>query len=72
MTHILADRDLLAAHVQITGTHLGQLGSLAPTGKVGTSIGAYHCRLAEGKIVEDWDMWTMLPLYQQMLVKPQS
>ena len=66
------DGDLLAARVRITGTHLGQVGSLAPIGKVCTSIGAYHCRLEAGKIIEDSDVWTVLPLYQQMLVRLQS
>ena len=40
---IVADGELLAAYVQITGTHLGQLGSPARTGKACTSIGAHHC-----------------------------
>ena len=60
------------ARVRIAGTQLGQLDSLAPSGTGYTSIGAYHCRLKGGKIIEDWDVWTVLPLYQQKIMRLRS
>ncbi len=61
----IAEGDLVAAHVRMTGTHAGPFGAIAPTGKVLTLTGGYHCRIVDGKLVEDWDSWTVLPLYQQ-------
>ena len=34
--------------------------------------GAYHCRIVEGKVVEDWDSWTVLPLFKQTIAVLQS
>ena len=67
LTHIIAEGDLVGAYVKNTATHLGQFGPVAPTGKVLTSTGSYFCRLADGKIVEDWDAWTILPSFRQMV-----
>ena len=65
ITHLIAEGDLVAAHVKMTGTQTGPFGAIAPTGKVLNLTGAYHCRIVEGRLVEDWDSWTVLPLFQQ-------
>ena len=65
ITHLIAEGELVAAHVKMTGTQTGPFGAIAPTGKVLNLTGAYHCRIADGKLVEDWDSWTVLPLFQQ-------
>ena len=50
----------------ITGTQSGQLVPIAPTGKEVTTQGAYHCRIVDGKIVEDWEVWACIPIPRQM------
>jgi len=65
ITHLVAEGDLVAAHVRMSGTQSGPFGDIAPTGKRLTLTGAYHCRVVDGKLVEDWDSWTVLPLFQQ-------
>jgi len=65
ITHLLAEGDLVAAHVRMTGTHTAPFGAISATGKTLTLTGAYHCRVVDGKLVEDWDSWTVLPLFQQ-------
>ncbi len=72
ITHLIAEGDLVAAQVRMTGTHTGPFGAIAPTGKVLTLTGAYHCRIVDDKLVEDWDSWTVLPLFQQTVAVLQA
>ncbi len=72
ITHLIAEGDFVAAYVKMTGTHTGPFGAVAATGKVLTLTGAYHCRIVEGKVVEDWDSWTVLPLFKQTIAVLQS
>jgi len=65
ITHLLAEGELVAAHARMTGTHTAPFGAIAATGKTLTLTGAYHCRVVDGRLVEDWDSWTVLPLFQQ-------
>jgi predicted ester cyclase len=69
VTHIIAEGDLYAVHVRSTISHSGAAGDIAPTGKVVECAGAYHCRMAGDKIVEDWDVWTIQPVFQQLLAR---
>lgn len=72
VTHIIADGDLCAVHLRATGTHLGTLvipgpfEPIAPTNRVVNSTVAYHCHIVDGRIVEDWDVWTALGLVGQI------
>ena len=72
ITHLIAEGDFVAAHVKMTGTHTGPFGAVAPTGKVLTLTGANHCHIVDGKLVEDWDSWTILPLFKQTIAVLQS
>jgi predicted ester cyclase len=72
VTHLIAEGDLVAAHVKMTGTHTSPFGAIAPTGKVLNPTGAYHCHIVDGRLVEDWDSWTVLPLFQQTIAVLQS
>lgn len=72
ITHLIAEGHLVAAHVRMTGTQTGPFGAIAPTGKVLNLVGAYHCHIADGKLIEDWDSWTVLPLFQQTVAVLQS
>ena len=72
ITHLIAEGDLVAAHVKMTGTHTGPFGAIAPTGKALSLTGAYHCHIVDSQLVEDWDTWTVLPLFQQTVAVLQS
>ena len=48
--HVLVDGDLVAAYIRWTGTRTSD-------GLEVDGSGAYHCRLAGGRIAEDWDVF---------------
>ena len=72
ITHLIAEGDFVAAHVKMTGIHTGPFGAVAATGKVLILTGAYHCLIVDSKLVEDWDSWTVLPLFKQTIAVLQS
>ena len=72
ITHLIAQGDLVAAHVKMIGTQTGPFGAIAPTGKALTFTGAYHCHIVDGQLDEDWDTWTVLPLFKQTAAVLQS
>jgi predicted ester cyclase len=58
--HLVADEDRAAVFLVATGTHGGDYFLIAPTGKKVTFRGAYHCRVTDGLIAEDWDVFDLL------------
>ena len=62
----IAEGDKIVCRWTSTGTHLGKLMGIPPTGKKVTYTGITITRFADGKIVEQW--WTMdtLGLMQQL------
>ena len=53
-----------------TGSHQGHFMGIAPTGKRFTITGISIHRIADGKIVEEWQEWDSLGLMQQLGVVP--
>ena len=53
-----------------TGTHKGPFMGIAPTGKRVTISGISIHRIADGRIVEEWQEWDSLGLMQQLGVIP--
>ena len=53
-----------------TGTHQGTFMGIAPTGKRVTITGISIHRIADGRIVEEWQEWDSLGLMQQIGVLP--
>jgi steroid delta-isomerase-like uncharacterized protein len=53
-----------------TGTHRGQFMGIAPTGKRFSITGITIDRVANGRIVEEWQQWDALGLMQQFGVVP--
>ncbi|MFQ5621571.1 MAG: ester cyclase [Candidatus Nanoarchaeia archaeon] len=47
-------------------THTGEYRGLAPTGKKVTYTGVGIWRIADGKIVEGWEVGDMLDIYKQL------
>src|SRR5258707_5118396 len=51
ITHLITEGDYVAAHVKMAGIHTGPFSAVAPTGKLLTLTGAYHCHIVAGKSV---------------------
>ena len=62
----VAGGDKVVTRWSFTGTHQGELMGLAPTGKQVTCSGILISRIAEGKVVEEWEEWDTLGMVQQM------
>lgn len=74
MQRTVADQICDDVHVvtrwTMTGTHLGEFMGIAPTGKRSTITGIAIHRIADGRIVEEWQEWDSLGLMQQLGVVP--
>jgi steroid delta-isomerase-like uncharacterized protein len=64
--HIAAEDDRVAARFIETGTHLGELFGIPPTGKKVRFSEIGILRIADGKVVESWYDVDMLGLMQQL------
>jgi steroid delta-isomerase-like uncharacterized protein len=49
-----------------TGTHTGPLGELPPTGNTVELSGVAICKMADGKVVEEWVFFDVLDMYTQL------
>ena len=63
---LLSDGDHVVARWTSTGTHLGDLQGIAPTGRRITSTGITIARFVNGKIAEEWANWDTLGLMRQL------
>jgi len=63
---IIAERDRVAARVVYSGTHLGPLYGVAPTGRAVSYPGVTLFRVATGRIIEVWSVGDTLSLMSQM------
>lgn len=66
----VAEGDKVVTRWSATGTHLGQLMDIAPTGKRVTVTGIAINRIVGGKIVETWNNFDALGQLQQLGVVP--
>jgi len=62
----VAEGELVATRATVRGTHKGEFTGIPPTGKQVTVTALSICRIADGKIVENWDNWDRLGLMQQL------
>ena len=53
--HLLAEGDKVVVHATSTGTHTGEFMGKPPTGKQLSQTTIRIYRIADGKIVENWD-----------------
>jgi steroid delta-isomerase-like uncharacterized protein len=67
---MLAEGDEVAARWMAEGTHQGELLGVPATGKRFRFTGISICRLAEGKMAEQFEQWDRLDLMQQLGVIP--
>jgi steroid delta-isomerase-like uncharacterized protein len=62
----IAEGDLVVDRWIGTGTHQSELMGIAPTGKQVSITGMTIHRMAEGKIVETWNNFDSLTMFQQL------
>ncbi len=67
---LVADDDRVAVLYTWTGSHTGEMAGLPPTGRRVTATGAIFCRVAGGKIVEQWDIDDRFDVMQQLGLMP--
>ncbi|UCG12319.1 MAG: ester cyclase [Deltaproteobacteria bacterium] len=68
--HLLADGDKVIAHLRGQGTHLGQFGPIAATGKKVDIASMTIVRIANGKFAERWNLVDRYGMLQQLGVIP--
>jgi steroid delta-isomerase-like uncharacterized protein len=68
---IIAEGDTVMARWSCRGTHKGDLGGIAPTGKQISISGVTVARLSNGKLAEAHVNWDALGLMQQLGVVPE-
>lgn len=69
---MLADGDLEAARVVVTGTHKGEFLGVAPTDKTVEIEGIDMIRLDDGKVAEHWGVTDTMSLMQQLGALPEQ
>ena len=67
---MIAEGDKVAVRMTSTGTHQGQFGKFAPTGKYFSIQEYFFLRLENGRIAEDWGLKDALGHYQQLWILP--
>ena len=67
---MIADQDKVVIRWSGTGTHLGELMGIPPTGRRVTVTGISIGRYEGGKLVEEWLNFDALGLFQQLGVIP--
>jgi steroid delta-isomerase-like uncharacterized protein len=67
---VIAEGDRVAARVSVSGTHLGEMMGLAPTGKKVKTSGIEVFRLERGKMAEHWATFAALDMMQQIGMVP--
>jgi steroid delta-isomerase-like uncharacterized protein len=63
---LIAEGDKVVARLRFSGTHLGELEGIAPTGRRVDCTGIVVSRIEGGKIAEDWANFDDLGLMRQL------
>jgi steroid delta-isomerase-like uncharacterized protein len=67
---LVADGEKVVTRLTIHATHTGPFMNIPPAGKQVTFSAIAICRVASGKIVEEWSQVDMLGMLQQLGVIP--
>jgi steroid delta-isomerase-like uncharacterized protein len=62
----VAQGDMVVAHNRVTGIHTGASLGMAPTGRNVVFEGTSIARVVDDKIVESWNFYDFLSMYQQL------
>jgi len=63
---VVADGELVSAHLTGRGTHLGTFQGCPPTGREWTASCTAIYRVASGRIAEAWINWDWLSVMEQL------
>ncbi|MFO7261483.1 MAG: ester cyclase [bacterium] len=63
---VVADGDYAAARIPFVGTHAGEWGGIAPTGRRVSVTEMFFCRIEAGRLAECWQEWDEHGLRQQL------
>ena len=66
----ISEGDTVAALCHVTGTHCGSSLGCAPTQNKIDVWGMGMARVADGRIVEGWNAWDFMSMYQQVGMLP--
>jgi hypothetical protein len=66
----IAEGDLVCHHWTFTGTHIGDLGPIKPTGRQVTASGIDIFRVQGGRITDLWQQWDQMGMMQQLGAVP--
>ncbi len=69
---LIAAGDRVVARAVLQATHLGLLGDIAPTGRKVRLASVIIYRFDQGLLVEEWEIFDKLGMYQQLKVTPPS
>jgi steroid delta-isomerase-like uncharacterized protein len=72
IVHLLADDDMVVAHVRGVGTHLGVFAGVPPTGRRGDVASITIIRFVDGKLAERWNLVDRYGMLQQLGLLPES
>ena len=64
--HIISEGDKVMVQGTATGTHKGEFRGISPTGKKTKYNYVNIYRIAGGKIVEEWDVYDVMNVYQEL------
>ena len=70
VTHAISEGDLGVVHCRITGTNTGKLMGQDATHKSFDITGMTMARVADGQIVEGWNSFDFMAMYQQLGIPP--
>ena len=69
--NLISEGETVVARWSCHGTHKGEFGSIAPTGKQFTISGVTIAHFENGKMVEGWINWDALGMMQQLGLVPE-
>ena len=70
VTHAVSEGDLGVVHCRVTGTNTGEFMGAAPTTRSMDITGMTMARVVDGRILEGWNSYDFLTMYQQLGVPP--
>ena len=70
VTHTVCEGDLCTVHCRVTATNTGTLMDAAATNRPVEFTGMTMARVVNGQIVEGWNSYDFLAMYQQLGLEP--
>ena len=67
---MVGEGELAVVHCRVTGTHTGELMGIAATNRSVDFTGMTMARVVEGRILEGWNSYDFMSMYQQLGIQP--